>query len=905
MKKIQNIIKFWHKIEYYSVYELKDLIFENIKRIKANETSIFPWEETVTGGNRCFNVYFGVFDLESLIQEIEKSYGREIRYEKLDIQSCVCTFKIIMSDCDNPRILPGTLRVSGLPFGAKRAISKKIRPDTWVKDFGKFFDNVHDALFNIHQEITIDNFVHLKNEIDKALSFQLPYIDSWFFIDEITDDSSRKSKGDKETVNISSVGFENSMTDADEYQDIKKNLFKNKDILNSFYAPDLEMLIEETGNNNYGNAFKNFFKTSYKRVNIETDTEAIKKYIHPDYLPYGSWPSKHKLSIMQQLAVNIFKSSYTDKEKIFSINGPPGTGKTTLLRDIIASIIVDRAVLLMGLKKPDDAFRKKTMLFIGASDTPFNLYTLDEPFRKYGMVVASSNNKAVENITRELPGIDAVPGEFINDEKDYFRAEANHIYGEGSWALISAALGNMKNCGRFSNGFWNFETDTDMDSMYEALYKKGYESDWEESAKNFSIKFAEVNLEIERLKTDKEYAPDDSYFKGLDKNEKAQKDCPWINSKLNKLRQELFIEALMLHRSFVLNSKGMKNNLNLFNKMLIRSLNKDITENYAGDLLQSFFMLVPVISTTFASVGRFLKHIKREEIGYLMIDEAGQAVPQAAAGAIWRSKKVIAVGDPLQIEPVVNIPQKIINRFGEIYDIDRRYTRRERSIQNQTDNANKYGAERSDQKIWVGCPLRVHRRCNDPMFTISNSIAYDSKMIYAVNETEDKKELTAKWADIKGSTNTPHYIEKQGKYIYDMLYDMFINAENESYPDVFIITPFTTVRAKLLDLFLENGRFYKDIKFKRPDIKKRELVYYFLKNTGTVHTFQGKEADTVILCLGGDINNKGRGAANWAASKPNILNVAVTRARKNLIIVGDKNLWSDLPHFKTAAKYLD
>jgi hypothetical protein len=60
------------------------------------------------------------------------------------------------------------------------------------------------------------------------------------------------------------------------------------------------------------------------------------------------------------------------------------------------------------------------------------------------MVVASSNNKAVENITRELPGIDAVPGEFINDEKDYFRAEANHIYGEGSWALISAALGNMK-----------------------------------------------------------------------------------------------------------------------------------------------------------------------------------------------------------------------------------------------------------------------------------------------------------------------------------------------------------------------------------------------------------------------------------------------------------------------------
>ena len=49
-------------------------------------------------------------------------------------------------------------------------------------------------------------------------------------------------------------------------------------------------------------------------------------------------------------------------------------------------------------------------------------------------------------------------------------------------------------------------------------------------------------------------------------------------------------------------------------------------------------------------------------------------------------------------------------------------------------------------------------------------------------------------------------------------------------------------------------------------------------NVGTVHTFQGKEAPVVFFVLGAD--KQSSGAAQWAVSEPNMMNVAATRAKK-------------------------
>lgn len=191
-----------------------------------------------------------------------------------------------------------------------------------------------------------------------------------------------------------------------------------------------------------------------KRIEVDENKEMFDKFLHPSRLPDGRWPSQteFRLSLMQQLAVNQITSG---NERISSVNGPPGTGKTTLLKDIFAHLVVERGKELAKLNNPKDAFVKtKTH----ETDDKY-VYLLKESIAKYKMVVASSNNGAVENISKDLPKIEEIirnpeKCKFPKYEQNYanlahelkdFAEIAEDLIGESAWGLFSGVFGKSTN----------------------------------------------------------------------------------------------------------------------------------------------------------------------------------------------------------------------------------------------------------------------------------------------------------------------------------------------------------------------------------------------------------------------------------------------------------------------------
>lgn len=400
--------------------------------------------------------------------------------------------------------------------------------------------------------------------------------------------------------------------------------------------------------------------------------------------------------------------------------------------------------------------------------------------------------------------------------------------------------------------------------------------------------------------------PDEEYLSNLVKEEgkereKAQNVAPWNGKQIIELREKLYLEAVELHRVFVENSPELCKQLEIFYKMICNKIPKDNAMEFATPIMQSFQMVVPVISSTFASIGSFLKYMGRNTFGLLLIDEAGQALPQSAVGAIWRAEKSVIVGDPLQIDPVVTIHDKTMQFLKLYFNQSDFIASKVTSVQSLADNCNKYGGWRfyEDKEMWIGSPLLVHGRCQRPIFNIANIIAYNGKMIYG---TKDVENVECRWEHVTGNAVNKHFVKEQASAIAFQVVNAFREAlsEGKDAPSLFIITPFRSVKAGLTQYFSNNDYLYTQI-YRGDDKEKKEMVKdWIYKNIGTIHTFQGKEADRVIIVLGVDSGDRGYGAIQWASQKPNILNVAVTRAKKQLCIVGDKNKWAKQPYFKLA-----
>jgi hypothetical protein len=388
-----------------------------------------------------------------------------------------------------------------------------------------------------------------------------------------------------------------------------------------------------------------------------------------------------------------------------------------------------------------------------------------------------------------------------------------------------------------------------------------------------------------------------------------QVDGLWHTAELAKLRSELFRQALRLHEAwlFAVSQKGGGFGGNLFEiqSVLDNTFNGDAQDRLA--LWHSLFMVVPVISSTFASFARQFEDVGTNSIGWLFIDEAGQAVPQAAVGALLRSTRALVIGDPLQIEPVFTLPKKLILELSKLSSTTNAgdYPPDQVSAQVLADRANPFGAETetgSGESIWIGSPLRVHRRCIDPMFGIANKIAYEDRMVFGLKHRRIEQDQhpylgQSCWIDLPGTVAGRQSVPEQNAFVAQLIARSF--AQFHTLPEIYVISPFKEVKEELVKRLKDPAIWASS---ERPPPPRKVLQRWSSARIGTVHTFQGKQEDTVLFVLGADKSKES--AAQWAASKPNLLNVAMTRAKRRFYIVGDRRMWGSLRYFQEAYKEL-
>lgn len=850
------------------------------------------------------------------------------------------------------------------------------------------------------------------------------------------------------------------------------------DILNSFFVRDLELAIASLRAGDIPQTLAEYLAEPVRedRIDLYGDIgrQKIIDVLHPKRLNRGHWFDKpeNAMSLMQQFAVNM-ATDPTTGSCLFSINGPPGTGKTTLLKEIFAENIVRRARVLASLPTAADAFEGSDYTVVHFGNETSNIRALRSALIGFEMVVASTNNVAVENISRDLPKRDSLRKPWRSER--YLQSVAYKVAaqrnerkfvklasGDVPWGLISCVLGKSRNRSTFKERFVFMEDKREkglipaetpdpqtiiqwidsyqgpsfsqakkrfrlaeeavsakleglerfadslsnpinlseeafvageanslgecrrelqriqkridemiakgggLDERYSSvkeherlldrmtpgiwtkLFRRAEARTHEQQIRENASEQRAILREIDRLRnhirdlrkqgevaegacsaaanalqerqeiwTSKKTELEDlrREFDGIKplmnaaelETVEVQKAGLWHDRELAALRTKLFGAALSLHEAWLAevgrSGGGFRGNIYAIAKLL--SNRQPDSSNHVPLIWQSLFMIVPVVSTTFASFANQFRNCGPRDIGWLFIDEAGQGVPQAAVGALWRARRAIIVGDPLQIEPVFTLPSKLISALSDLslHTRDLAFAPNRISIQRLGDNANRYGAyvgSEGSGRLWIGSPLRVHRRCLNPMFEISNSIAYEGKMIFGLKESElpDGPPIPcgSAWIDAGGRVRTRQEVPEQTRLVVELIFRSY--ARYQTLPALYVITPFRAIKKAILQA-LKDLDWSKKAGFGFPVPKRSEVRKWYKEHVGTVHTFQGKEEDTVFFVLGAD--RRHLGSAQWASSKPNLLNVAITRAKRRFFIVGDKSLWGKMPYFSEVA----
>ena len=256
---------------------------------------------------------------------------------------------------------------------------------------------------------------------------------------------------------------------------------------------------------------------------------------------------------------------------------------------------------------------------------------------------------------------------------------------------------------------------------------------------------------------------------------------------------------------------------------------------------------------------------------FVIIDEASQNDIASVLPLLFRAKHAIIIGDPEQLKHITHLKNFQVEKIANSNNlggslIDYHYNKR-----SAFDLAAKAFQEIHGKSSFV---LKNHYRSHDDIIQFSNYEFYESKLFPKKYIRKDISPLTngVSWKNVKGNYND-HTNFNEANAIIHFLSSLIKGSLNKNI-SIGIITPFLNQKNLLVRLLFRNQLI---------DGKPNGQI-----QASTVHSFQGDERDIIIYS---PVLSKGIGkkTLEWLDRSTDLLNVAITRARNALVVIGDQD----------------
>jgi superfamily I DNA and/or RNA helicase len=640
----------------------------------------------------------------------------------------------------------------------------------------------------------------------------------------------------------------------EDYLEIQKSVLVNKESMNIFnYLKDVsgkQVIQTESGPIS--------LHDKYEKVRFINEDSALGTYLNPSLL--HTYPGYTDLiypfysNLSQMKAVdNAFKS------QISIIQGPPGTGKTQTILNIIANIISRKKSVLIvsnnnsAVENIQEKLEKEGLGFtvakLGKSDNKKDFIANGQSAYPDMSDWHTNNNKElteeINNVSRELETLFKRQNDLVQNRQELaaLKIESKHFFEENHYDTNHLEQYKHPSSKKLIQFWIKLDLFLEESNLYPTSLWKRLKKKVQLFLFSFmSKRILGVTCNSSNLQN---YLMD---IKALFYTVRSQELYKEIDDAISFLKSKHASD--LLQKQSELSMKALKAVLDIKykggEKDRTRFEDKDLSQN--GTAVTNEYPVI--LSTTFSAISS----LRNYTFDYLVMDEASQVSIESAALAMQCAKNAVIVGDTKQLTNIISDEvRKEITQLNDTYLISEKYDCLGNNFLS------------SIAKVFPNAPrtlLREHYRCAPMIINYCNQKFYNNELLimtkYDSSTTPMEVIKTVKGNHSRSVLQGNQTLVFNQREI-DEFKDLMNGHSDIPLNEIGVITPY---RGQV-------ALFRKEIPMKDIEVD-------------TIHKYQGREKDIIVMSTVADKYNP-------FVDNANLINVAVSRARKKFVLITNSN----------------